>query len=87
MSTLSFTARDLNRQPAKVLDAARKFGAVEIQTRRGETFVFSLKQEKKRKAGNLPDFADLWRRLRVAGNVPARASDNERIDRTIAGEE
>ena len=87
MSTLTFTARDLNRQPAKVLNAARKFGAVEIRTRSGETFVVSLKAAKKRTKSGIPDFEDLWRRQREAGSFPIPASENERFNRIIAGEE
>ncbi|MDQ3622684.1 MAG: hypothetical protein M3463_09375 [Verrucomicrobiota bacterium] len=87
MGPLTFTARDLNRQPAKVLNAVRKFGTAEVLTRNGETFVVSLKSAKKRKKAKMPDFDDLYRRLREAGNVPPPASEYERINRIIAGEE
>lgn len=87
MSAVTFTARDLNRQPAKVLNAARKFGSVEVRTRGGETFVLGVKPGKRRKAVVLPDFEDLWRRQREAGCIPPPASENERINRIIAGEE
>lgn len=87
MSALTFTARDLNRQPAKVLDAVRKFGSAEIQTRKGETFVVSLKPATKRKKGKMPDFDDLYRRLREAGCTPIPISEEERFNRIIAGEQ
>lgn len=32
----TFTLRDLNRRPAKVLEAVRKFGSAEVRTRSGE---------------------------------------------------
>lgn len=84
-----FTLRDLNRQPAKVLEAVRKFGSAEIRTRSGEVFTFTAKVEKPKKlaAKELPDFEAHWKRLREAGLVPPPASANERIDRIIAGEE
>jgi hypothetical protein len=37
-----FSLRDLNRQPAKVLLAVRKFGSAEIRTRSGEIFTVSV---------------------------------------------
>ena len=84
-----FTLRDLNRQPAKVLDAVRKFGSAEIRTRSGEVFTVAVKTaESPRQPGaGLPDFEAHWKRLRELGLVPPAASENERINRIIAGDE
>ena len=90
MSTAAtFTLRDLNRQPAKILDAVRKFGIVEVRTRSGEVFTIAPKAEKasKRRAKTFPDFEARWRRMRARGLVPPPDSENERINRIIAGEE
>lgn len=88
-STAIFTLRDLNRQPAKVLDAVRKFGVAEIRTRAGEVFTIEAKAveagaEARKK---FPDFEARWKKLRESGNVPPPASENKRINRIIAGEE
>lgn len=86
---LTFTPRDLNRQPAKVLAAARKFGSVEVRTRDGETFTLARKQADQK--AELLDFKALFeargKRLRELGCIPAPASENERINRIIAGED
>lgn len=86
--TAVFTLRDLNRQPAKVLEAVRKFGRADIRTRSGEMFSFIPKVEKRKKPArrDFPDFDARWKRLRELGLVPPPASENERINRIIAGE-
>jgi hypothetical protein len=93
MSNLSpnavFTLRDLNRRPAKVLEAVRKFGCAEIRTRSGEVFTMSAlpKPANDRAAKRFPDFSARWKKLRELGHAPPSYSQNERIDRIIAGEE
>lgn len=90
MSVLAtFTVRDLNRRPAKILKAVRKFGLVEIRTRGGEVFTISPKagESNEPSAGKFPDFAARWKRLRELGHVPPPASQSERINQIIAGEE
>ena len=83
-----FTLRDLNRQPAKVLDAVRTFGRALIRTRNGEEFSLTrVERPNKRKASDFPDFPTRWKKLRQLGLVPPPPSENERIDRIIAGEE
>ena len=86
--TTVFTLRDLNRQPAKVLAAVRKFGRAEIRTRSGEVFTVAVKAEKPPQGSGtgLPDFEAHWMRLRELGLVPPPAAENERINRIIAGE-
>ena len=88
-ATTVFTLRDLNRRPAKLLAEVRKFGSAEIRTRSGEVFTMSVKAARPtRRAGTgLPDFEAYWKRLRELGLVPPPASENERINRIIAGEE
>ena len=87
-ATTVFTLRDLNRQPAKVLAAVRKFGRAEIRTRSGEVFTVAVKAEQRTQMADtgLPDFESHWKRLRELGLVPPPASKNERINRIIAGE-
>jgi hypothetical protein len=88
-SNAVFTLRDLNRQPAKVLQAVRKFGCAEIRTRSGEVFTMSAqpKPVNGRATRRFPDFSARWRKLRESGYVPPTSSQNERINRIIAGEE
>ena len=83
-----FTLRDLNRQPAKVLDAVRKFGSAEVRTRGGEVFTVAVKAEeaKQRRSKSFPDFEARWKKLRGSGFVPPSPSENERINRIIAGD-
>lgn len=87
----TFTLRDLNRQPAKVLEAVRTFGSAEIRTRSGEVFSIARKREAGaeaiRKKG--PDFEQRRARMLALGYVPPSRSefDEERFNRIIAGEE
>ena len=85
----TFTLRDLNRRPAEVLEAVRKFGFVEVCARSGEVFTLAPKvpHRKTPKAKNFPDFSERWKRMREFGHLPPPNSENERIDRIIAGEE
>jgi hypothetical protein len=82
-----FTLRDLNRRPAKVLDAVRKFGIAEIRTRGGERFTLMATADPTEQAKEFPDFQARWVRLRKAGLVPPPPSEDERINRILAGEE
>lgn len=82
--TISFTPRDLNRQPARVMAAARKYGHVEVRTRSGEIFILSRQADEK---AGWPDFEARGRRLKSLGLVqPTRREENQ-INRIIAGEE
>lgn len=81
-----FTLRDLNRQPAKVFDAVRKFGSVEIRTRRGERFTIVAKTEEPEVVQEFPDFRARWSKLRELGLVPPSQSESERVNQIIAGE-
>jgi hypothetical protein len=87
-SNAVFTLRDLNRQPAKVLQAVRKFGYAQIRTRSGEVFTMSAQPKPTNgRAARFPDFSARWKKLRELGHIPPTSSQNERIDRLIAGEE
>lgn len=88
----TFTLRDLNRQPAKILDAVRKFGSAEIRTRAGEVFTMASKSSPKRRPKGFNvrgHFEAIAEKQRAAGYVPARRGDfdEERFNRIIAGEE
>ncbi|MCG8449687.1 MAG: hypothetical protein MI725_08915 [Pirellulales bacterium] len=84
-----FTLRDLNRQPAKVLEAVRKFGRAEIRTRSGEVYTLSTqpKAEGSRLPKRLPDFESRWQKMRELGHVPPTPDTNEHLDNIIAGVE
>lgn len=87
----TFTLRDLNRQPAKVLEACEAAGIVRIQTRDGRSF--SLKPDplpvarSPRVANLLERRRQLRERLRAAGYVPPSDAEMELVNRIIAGEE
>ncbi len=84
-----FTLRDLNRQPAKVLDAVRKFGSAEVRTRSGEVFTVAVKSDEATVGHpkTFPDFEARWKKLREWGLVPPPQSENDRLNRIIASEE
>jgi len=87
----SFTVRDLNRQPAKVLAACDLHGSVCIRTRSGR--LYSLKREISEPARTAQVESLVARRqrlrqqLRAAGFVPPSPDEMEQINRIIAGEE
>jgi antitoxin (DNA-binding transcriptional repressor) of toxin-antitoxin stability system len=85
----TFTLRDLNRRPAKVLEAVRKFGRAEVCARSGEVFTLAPKATPRTTARkkDFPDFSARWQRLRELGQVVPPPAENARIDRLIAGEE
>ena len=92
----TFTLRDLNRQPARILAAVRKFGSAEITTRSGEVFTIAAKldneghQERPEPAPDVVGyFEELWARQRALGYAPPKRGDwdEERFNRIIAGEE
>ncbi len=83
----TFTPQDLAAQATKVFDAVRRFGSAEIRTQEGETFELMIKAEPHpTKPKGFPDFEARWKRLRELGHVPPPASENERINKIIAGE-
>ena len=87
-SAILFTSQDLAGQAAKVFDAVRRFGSADIRTQEGDVFEMKLKREMNEAVGmDFPDFDARWKRLRELGLVPPPPSENERINRIIAGEE
>ncbi len=87
----TFTLRDLNRRPAQVLEAVRKFGSAEIRTRAGEVFTVASKSTPKRRGKALDvraHFEAIWEKQRATGYVPVRGEDfdEEHFNRIIAGE-
>ncbi len=83
-----FTLRDLNRQPAQVLEAVRKFGGAMIRTRSGEEFSLTkVEPPGKRSDQDFPDFSSRWKKLRKLGNTPPPPSLNDRINQIISGEQ
>ncbi len=81
----TFTEQDFAPGAAKVFDAVRQFGSAMIRTQKGDTFVVQM-QPNEGSDDVVPDFPARWKRLREMGNVPPPASENDRINRIIAGE-
>jgi len=87
----SFTLRDLNRQPAKVLAACDLQGTMRIRTRDGRSY--TLKPERPEASKTAQVYSLMARRqqrrqrLRAAGFVSPSPAENERINRIIAGAE
>ena len=78
----TFTVRQLDREPAAVLDAADRDGVVQIKRRNGR--IYSLQPEGLRKRITaLPDFA-ARRNAIFSRTIPA--SQVRLVDKTIAGE-
>ncbi len=87
----SFTVRDLNRQPAKVLAACDLQGAVRIRTRDGRSYSLKPEIPTSPRTAQVDSLVArrqrLRQRLRAAGFVPPSPAEIERINRLIAGEE
>jgi antitoxin (DNA-binding transcriptional repressor) of toxin-antitoxin stability system len=93
----TFTLRDLNRQPARVLAAVRKYGFVEVCSRSGEVFTLAPKRaesaDMKEETNAGAEFARLSeeraKKFREMGLLPTKLGewDEERFNRIIAGEE
>ena len=84
-----FTVRDLNRNTAELLEAARKHGSVTVRSRAGESF--RIEAIKKLLAVPEPStFEERHRRFRELmaslGNKCGPNVDVERLNKIIAGE-
>ena len=77
-----FTVRELDRQPAAVLDAADRDGAVRIKRRDGRSYSLQPDRDDKR-ITSLPDFA-ARRNAIFRRTIPA--SQVRLVDKAIAGE-
>jgi len=78
----TFTVRELDREPAAVLDACDREGAVRIRRRNGRTYTIRPEAGPDRMT-NVPDF-----RARLATIFPKTLSraQTRRADKLIAGE-
>lgn len=78
----TFTVRELDREPAKVLDAADKEGLVRIRRRDGR--LYSVQPESAvRKIVSTPDFAA---RRSAIFSKPIPAAQTRLVDKLIRGE-
>ena len=78
----TFTVRQLDREPATVLDEVDKEGMVRVRRRDGRTY--SIQRESApRRVVSLPDFAA---RRRAIFPKPIPKAQAEAVDRLIAGE-
>jgi hypothetical protein len=78
----TFTVRELDREPATVLDACDREGAVRIRRRNGRTYTLRPDEGPERITA-LPDF-----RARIAKVFPKRltAEQTRLADKLLAGE-
>jgi len=77
-----FTVRELDREPAAVLDAADKEGIARVRRRDGR--IYSIQPESSaRKVISLPDFAA---RRRAIFSKPIPAAQVRKVDKLIRGE-
>jgi hypothetical protein len=84
----TFTLRDLNRKPAKVLSACDSEGEVEIRTRAGKKYSLKVLDTPGNEEIVLPDFDKHYQKIEEAGCQPTdNPEEIERLDRIIAGEE
>lgn len=85
-----FTVRDMNRNTAKVLAAARKYGRVTIRSRGGERFMVEPATAVENGIGPQPDFRERIRRhrdrMKALGYTPPTEEGWAAISRAIAGE-
>ena len=86
---ITYTARDLNRSPAKVLKTARTYGKARIRTRSGETFLIQPEKTKpdKKNVDVVKMFREHYKKLQEMGLGEANPEDQEKYNRIVAGEE
>ena len=78
-----FTVRDMDRQPAAVLDACDRDGEVRIRRRDGRVYLMTPSAQPKKVMTGLPDFAA---RLRKIFPKPLTAKQTRLVDLAIRGE-
>ena len=82
-----FTVRDLNRNTAELLDAARKHGSVLVRSRAGEQFTVSSRRPSDSIGTSFKERMRRHReRLAAAGYRPPTKEGWEVIAKAIAGE-
>jgi hypothetical protein len=79
----TFTVRELDRQPAVVLDACDQDGEARIRRRDGRTYLLVPETEPKRVITSLPDFAARRRKLFPK---PLTRGQVQQVDQLIRGE-
>lgn len=79
----TFTVRELDRAPSRVLDACDREGEARIRRRDGRTYLVMPEQEPRRVITSLPDFAT--RRASLGPKRLARAQVRQ-VDRMLRGE-
>ncbi len=79
----TFTVRDLDRQPAKVLAACDSFGEARIRCRDGRVYVLKAEAAKSTSIISLPDFSA--RRRSLFGKALPKAFVRS-LDQALAGE-
>lgn len=79
----TFTVRELDREPAAVLDAADREGVVRIKRRDGRAYSVSPLMAASARIISLPDFAA---RRKAIFAKPVPASQVRLADKLIAGE-
>lgn len=78
----TYTVRDLDREPSRVLDAADQNGVVRIKRRDGRTYSIRPEGKASAKITSLPDLAE---RREAIFSKPIPASQVRRVDKLIAG--
>ena len=78
----TFTVRDLDRQPAKVLKACDAEGVVKVKARSGRTYTLRADQGAE-SIGELPDFTA---RAKAIFPKPLPKKQIAMVDRLLAGE-
>jgi len=79
----TFTVRELDREPAAVLDAADKEGAVRIKRRDGRIYSVQPLMAASARISSIPDFAA---RRKAIFSRPIPVSQVKLVDKLIAGE-
>ena len=79
----TFTVRQMDREPAVVLDAADRDGAVRIRRRDGRIYSVQPVMAASAKITSVPDFAA---RRKAIFSKPIPASQVRLVDKLIAGE-
>jgi len=78
----TFTVRDLDRQPSRVLAACDEEGMVEIRCRDGRSYTLQAR----RRNGKIPCLPDFAARLAKIFPKPIGAPQTRLVDKLLAGE-
>jgi hypothetical protein len=78
----TFTVRQLDREPARILDTCDAEGAVQIRRRDGRTYIL----EANGRPGNISSVPDFVARVRKIFPKPISRAQTKRVDRMLAGE-